>query len=296
MELLREEVNTEIAVLASLRRGSDTDDLAGSALEDQEIANADVVAGDGDGIGNHSAGGVVADAFSDLTMRSNFDVTFLDDYFLAVDFVVVMVTTAVNGVENTVSSTLDTTANAVVMSVVVVIAHIRSSLAVDCLPSSLFYSDLFAWKARRVNSGPSLVYSANFGARVVTVMTDFFVAMTVARRVYGRARGPLDINLCGLPDVLSRASEARIGVSLFEPAVVLSNQRPCGFAVAPFSLVKDSLRVVRTGTANRASFAVVETLLGESLVLDVDLGVDVPLIWLTVAGREWLAQSIAQQM
>jgi hypothetical protein len=51
MELLGEEVNTEVTVLASLRGGGDADDLARAALEDQEIANADVVAGDGDGVG-----------------------------------------------------------------------------------------------------------------------------------------------------------------------------------------------------------------------------------------------------
>jgi hypothetical protein len=51
VQLLGEEVNTEVAVLASLRRGGDADDLARAALEDQEIANADVVARDGDGVG-----------------------------------------------------------------------------------------------------------------------------------------------------------------------------------------------------------------------------------------------------
>jgi hypothetical protein len=51
VELLGEEVNTEVAVLASLRGGGDADDLARAALEDQEIADADVVAGDGDGVG-----------------------------------------------------------------------------------------------------------------------------------------------------------------------------------------------------------------------------------------------------
>jgi CheY-like chemotaxis protein len=50
MELLGEEVNTEVTVLASLRGGGDTDDLARTALKNQEIANADVVAGDGDGV------------------------------------------------------------------------------------------------------------------------------------------------------------------------------------------------------------------------------------------------------
>ena len=51
MELLGEQVNTEVTVLASLGGGGDTDDLARAALKDQEIANADVVAGDGDSVG-----------------------------------------------------------------------------------------------------------------------------------------------------------------------------------------------------------------------------------------------------
>ena len=62
MELLGEQVNTEVAVLASLRRGGDADHLARAALKDQEIANADVVAGDGDGVaGSHLADGAGGD-------------------------------------------------------------------------------------------------------------------------------------------------------------------------------------------------------------------------------------------
>ena len=60
VQLLGEEVNTEVAVLASLSRGGDADDLARTALQDQQVADPDVVAGDGDGVGNHGAGGVAA--------------------------------------------------------------------------------------------------------------------------------------------------------------------------------------------------------------------------------------------
>lgn len=57
MELLGEEVNTEVTVLTSLRGSGDADDLARAALKDQEIANANVVAGDSDGVGrSHGAG------------------------------------------------------------------------------------------------------------------------------------------------------------------------------------------------------------------------------------------------
>jgi len=51
VELLGEEVNTEVAVLAGGRRGRDADDLAGAALEDEDVTEADVVARDGHGVG-----------------------------------------------------------------------------------------------------------------------------------------------------------------------------------------------------------------------------------------------------
>jgi hypothetical protein len=49
MQLLGEEVNTEVSVLTSLGRGGDADDLAWAVLEDDKVTNADVVAWDGEG-------------------------------------------------------------------------------------------------------------------------------------------------------------------------------------------------------------------------------------------------------
>lgn len=51
MQLLGEEINTQVAVLASGGRGGDADDLAWATLQDEKVANADVVAGNGDGVG-----------------------------------------------------------------------------------------------------------------------------------------------------------------------------------------------------------------------------------------------------
>jgi hypothetical protein len=51
VQLLGEEVDTKVAVLASGRGGGDADDLAGAALEHQEVTQTDVVARDGDGVG-----------------------------------------------------------------------------------------------------------------------------------------------------------------------------------------------------------------------------------------------------
>jgi hypothetical protein len=51
MELLGEEVDTEVTVLTGGSRGRDADDLARAALEDEDITKANVVAGDGHGVG-----------------------------------------------------------------------------------------------------------------------------------------------------------------------------------------------------------------------------------------------------
>lgn len=47
MELLGEEVDSEVAVLAGSRGGGNPDDLGNASLKDQDVADPDVVAGDG---------------------------------------------------------------------------------------------------------------------------------------------------------------------------------------------------------------------------------------------------------
>lgn len=47
VELLGEEVDSEVAVLAGSRGGGDPDDLGDAALKDQDVADSDVVAWDG---------------------------------------------------------------------------------------------------------------------------------------------------------------------------------------------------------------------------------------------------------
>lgn len=58
MELLGEQINTEVAVLAGGGRGGDPDDLAGAVLEHQEVADPDVVAGDRDRVGHNGNAGI----------------------------------------------------------------------------------------------------------------------------------------------------------------------------------------------------------------------------------------------
>lgn len=50
VQLAGEEIDTEVAMLTRLGGDGDADDLAGTALEDQQITNADEMAGNGDGV------------------------------------------------------------------------------------------------------------------------------------------------------------------------------------------------------------------------------------------------------
>jgi len=48
VKLLGEQINTKVTMLAGLSRCGDTDDLAGTVLENDQVTNADVVARDGE--------------------------------------------------------------------------------------------------------------------------------------------------------------------------------------------------------------------------------------------------------
>lgn len=171
MQLLGEEVHAEIAVLTSLAGGGDADNLARAALQDEQVANADVVAGDGDGVGRHGARtGRVPHRFVAGFSSWCFDVPLADDGLLTLDtfralvtmlvamFValVVVMTGTVDGVEDVLGGSVQTVTEGVVVTVFVVISHITLVLPL--------------WP---VDSGPSLFYSyfsVTVGAREGVLM------------------------------------------------------------------------------------------------------------------------------
>jgi hypothetical protein len=71
MQLLGEKINTQVSMLASGRRGCDADDLAWTTLKDQEITDADVVAGNGNGVGSGGVFGGSADGRLAITCDGN---------------------------------------------------------------------------------------------------------------------------------------------------------------------------------------------------------------------------------
>lgn len=104
VKLAGEKVNTEVAVLASGSRGRDADDLASTSLKDDKVTNADVVARDGDSVGD-GAGAIGA-------ARARGRAALLTDLYVNV-LVMVMVVARVN---NAVSKVVNSLAERVVVT------------------------------------------------------------------------------------------------------------------------------------------------------------------------------------
>jgi hypothetical protein len=109
--------------LPGLRTHADADDLAGSALEDDQVADADEVAGDGDGVGRnaHATTGLdEADLLSHTAANTTWAGHLVDDDVGAP----VVVTVRIEGVEDAVGGALEAAADGVVVTVVVVVTHV----------------------------------------------------------------------------------------------------------------------------------------------------------------------------
>jgi hypothetical protein len=110
MQLLGEEVDPQVSVLASGSWSGDADDLTRSTLEDQEIANADVVGRNGDSVWGSRGFDNRAGALSTRLRAS----TYLDvNFFLLMVMVVVVMMVSV---EDTISRTVETMAEWVVVT------------------------------------------------------------------------------------------------------------------------------------------------------------------------------------
>jgi hypothetical protein len=132
--LAGEEVDAEVAVLAGLGRLGDADDFAWTALEDQEVTDADEVGGDGDrsawvaAAARFDKADVLLHPFAHTGMASD---SVVDNDFVAVVFVKALT----DGARDAVGGTTDPTTNAEVgqqvAAVVVPVVHFASRLDVD---------------------------------------------------------------------------------------------------------------------------------------------------------------------
>lgn len=139
MQLLGEEINSEIAVLARLRRRRDADDLAWTTLQNQEIANADMVAWDGDGIGDATALDVATGGLTTGSRHGNLAI-FHDNVFFAISAVM---SASVDRVEDAVGCAVKTVTKGVVMAVLVVVSHVKLVLGFVDSSADLFVDPNF---------------------------------------------------------------------------------------------------------------------------------------------------------
>jgi hypothetical protein len=127
LQLLGEEINTEVTVLTSLRRGGDTDDLAGATLEIQQITNADVVTGDRDG-----TAGTGAASGTTRSRHVGYSLTFLNNFVdrrgVMMLVMLLLVTRSVDGMEDVVSGAVESVTERVILAFVVVISHVKLAI------------------------------------------------------------------------------------------------------------------------------------------------------------------------
>ena len=128
VELLGEQIDAEVSVLAGLRAGGDADDLARAALEHEQVADADVVAGDSDSVRSSSALDIPhrLAAAGGRSRAHEIALVALDDDLVAV----MVVAAAVDGVQDAVGGALEAAAEGVVLALVVVVAHLVVGFAV----------------------------------------------------------------------------------------------------------------------------------------------------------------------
>lgn len=126
MELASEEIHPQVAKLTGLRRRRDSDHLARTALQDDQITHPDEMAGDGDGVGGEASTRLdIADAFTNaFADAGGAGFVARHDHFLLAIVVGVMV--VMEGVEDAISGTFDPAPETVVVSVIVVVAHVVS--------------------------------------------------------------------------------------------------------------------------------------------------------------------------
>jgi hypothetical protein len=132
MQLPREQVDTEIPVLACLAAHADANDLRRSTLEQQDVPDADEMALDGHALAAEPRLDV-ADLLDRAITHTHWPCTTRaavalgNHHFFALDSVA-MVVAVRERVQDAVCSTLDAAAERVVFSFIVVVAHLVSCL------------------------------------------------------------------------------------------------------------------------------------------------------------------------
>ena len=142
-QLTTEEIDTEIAVLRGLRRSADPDHLAHTTLEDDQVSDANELTWDSNDVTRSTSRATIRSTdcinlhVSDATrmvmvMSAAVAIVLADDDFFTIYTIAAMVMTmVVERVQDTVGSSLDTTTEGVVLTVVIVVAHVVSVVLIE---------------------------------------------------------------------------------------------------------------------------------------------------------------------
>ena len=217
MKLFGEEVDTEIAVLASLGGCGDADDLAWTSLQDQKISDANVVAWDGDGVGQAGTLGIAAALSTTWSSHGDFAV-FDDNVFFTVVMVVVVVTSG-DWVQDAISCAMETVAERVVVTVFVVISHIKLVLGLVysgsslCIDSNVLFGggkvslNVLAWTSRSALPVGGVILGSEWGGALTVTSLDYvYFGVTLESLV-------LDVDLCVNVTTVRFSVSAKKGIS-----------------------------------------------------------------------------------
>ena len=211
-------------MLASLGGRGDADDLAWTTLQNQDVADADVVTRDGDGVGRHvaaigpvaAAAAAVADAFGALGVAwstgLNFAVLDLDILLTLYDTItMVVVWAAVDRMQDAFGSAVQSVTEGMVLAVFVVVSHIRAVLVsfAGSVVCTLFDVDFFV----ESDTCPSSSVVAWIGALV------FVSAGTTV--LFGKWNGAVSVISFGYVDTSVQIDLGSWGVADWVLAVVL---------------------------------------------------------------------------
>jgi len=191
--------------LTGLRRHGNTDDLARSTLQKEDITNADEVALDGHATTLAETRLNITDSWSSGTTAGRPSHTRLADDGLFIAITVVMVVMVGEWVDELIGSTFHSTAEAVVLTFVVVVTHVSFNWLVE-LDVCLFNGDvLLNWSTTLVfyvvcgilKAAAVVAFSdvelGLKGAIVGLALTSFVINVDV---VLGASTVNLNINVC----------------------------------------------------------------------------------------------------
>jgi len=288
VKLSSEQVNTKISVLAGLTGLRDSDDLAWSTLQDQEITDSDEVAGDRDAVSWSTSRLDISDILN-LAFPHTSRSVFFDDDGISVS--------RVERVEDSVSCTLDASSEAVVFTVVVVVTHLASWFLVDfdfcyCVP---FNNNVVS-----SNGSTTLVFDVVGWMGAATVLSLGDVKLSLVR-------GSLDNGLSLLLIVVASLLSARgnVGGNVGSLAVVVASLLLAGgnvggdlrsLAVVRSSLISFSCKIYLGESAGLlmvtsellAGVLTLSELIGKSAVADTGLVNDTEFV-----GRLFFARAFA---